>query len=182
MEKPVTVSRIGLFCLGLLALIPLCLVLWGMVLPAYAKALGAVASAILRGLSGAPIDGYSVEAEGLFNTGTRLAFEVGGRQPALDVGALVFNVPPFVALMVLTPGLRPRRRALSVAAGTIVLALGHTAYIVLAFLYAPRIAASPEIPTALGEVFLTLPFLLWILLGYWDRLAPLLRDPAPPAT
>jgi len=29
------------------------------------------------------------------------------------------------------------------------------------------------------ELFLTLPFLLWIVLGYWDKLMAFLAPPAP---
>jgi hypothetical protein len=52
-----------------------------------------------------------------------------------------------------------------------VLVIGHALYIILAFAFAESISRSPAIPTALAQLFLTLPFLLWVLLAYWEKLA-----------
>lgn len=168
-----------LFSAGLLVLIPVCLVLWGYALPYYADLLGNATAPVIRILLGMPIDSVDTVAQGLFNTGTLLRFNMGPRHPALNVGALVFNIPPFIALMAITPGLRWRRRLKALAIGLFVLFAGHVVYLLLAFAFASRIAHSPEIPTALGELFLTLPFLLWIVLGYWERLAGYLAPPTP---
>jgi hypothetical protein len=173
------VRKALLFSLGLLVLIPVCLILWGYVLPYYAQILGHAAAPAMR-LMGTPVESVDVKADGLFNTGTMLRFNIGRHHPALNVGALVFNVPPFVALMLLTPGLRWRRRLKALGIGVLVLCAGHLLYLLMAFAFSSRIAHSPEIPTALGELFLTLPFLLWIVLGYWERLAAFLAPPAAP--
>jgi hypothetical protein len=181
-----SLKRALLFILALLALVPVCLALWGLVLPAYARAVGSVTGFML-GTLGHPIQGVQITPQGILNTQTRLAFLLEGREPTLDIGALLFNVPPFIALMAATPGLALRCRIRRLTLGLAILAVGHVLYVALVFINAPRIAAAPQVPTALGEAFLTLPFLLWIVLGYWDRIAALFAPPektvpVPPAS
>jgi hypothetical protein len=175
------ISKALLFSAGLLVLIPLFLVLWGFVLPYYAEALGETTLPLMRLCSGMSIDSVDVVPDGQFNTQTRLRYNIAGRTPELNVGRLVFNVPPFIALMAITPGLRWRRRVKALLIGTAILFAGHVLFLLLAFVFSNRIAHAPELPTALAELFLTLPFLLWIVLGYWDKLAAYLAPP-PEAT
>ena len=163
------------FCLALLVAVPACLVLWGLILPWYAGFLAASTKAVLNVALGFSIDRAVVQPGGLFNTRTMLVYTLGERHPSLDVGALAFNIPPFVALVAVTPGLAWRRRLKALGAGIAILAVGHVIYIVMTFSLAGTIAESPQIPTALGELFLSLPFLLWIVLCYWERLAALLH-------
>ena len=35
-----------------------------------------------------------------------------------------------------------------------------------------------EVPTALVQFFLTLPFMLWIVFAYWEKLMTLFQDKA----
>lgn len=170
-----------LFCAGLMAAMPLFLVLWGYLLPAYGALLGHVTGALISVFQGTTVADVVVEPHGLFNTQTVLAFVIPGHTPRLNIGALVFNIPPFLALMLLSPGLPLRRRFWSTVVGVVILCVGHTLYIALAFRYASAIAKAPEIPTALGELFLTLPFLLWIILGYGDRLGRRAGDAEKPS-
>lgn len=158
------------FSAALLLTMPLWLVLWGYCLPTYSRILGTVTGAILSEILDVPLEGVRVEAQGLFNTRTALVFELAHRAPRLNVGALVFNVPLFLALMCLTPRLPWRRRVRATLAGLGIIVVGHVVFIVLAFRFASAIAGAPEIPTVLGELFLTLPVLLWIIFGYGDVL------------
>ncbi len=160
-----------LFSGALIVTMPLWLVLWGYLLPGYSRMLGVVTGTVLSGIVGVPLEGVHVDAHGLFNTRTALVFELAQRSPQLNVGALVFNVPPFLALMSLSPGLAWRRRIRATLIGLGIIMTGHVAYVVMAFRFASTIAASPEIPTVLGELFLTLPVLLWIVLGYAEAVS-----------
>src|SRR5947209_1210902 len=73
------------FCLGLLVLAPVCLVVWGLLLPLYADVLGVATSVILRIVFGFPVEDVTIKAEGLFNTRTLLTYTIAGREPAMNV-------------------------------------------------------------------------------------------------
>jgi hypothetical protein len=55
---------------------------------------------------------------------------------------------------------------------------------VLTFYFASYIAGAVEVPMALAQFFIMVPFLLWIALAYWDQLgasaAPASKPPAKP--
>ena len=67
-------------------------------------------------------------------------------------------------------GILKRIRILVV--GVIIIVFSHGATIVFRFLSAGRTA----LPTAIGFVAITLPFLLWIILACWDQLVAYLGD------
>ena len=158
------------FCARFLVVAPLCLLAWWALLPAYAWCLGQLTRLVLYPVLDAPIDEVLVERHGILSTGSLLRFVRAGATRSIPVGQLVSNVAPFAALVLATPGMAWRRRAVTLGIGSVLLALGHATYLPLVFVFAPTIAASPAIPTALGQVFITLPFLLWILLVYWERI------------
>jgi hypothetical protein len=162
-----------LFCLKFILVVPVCLVAWWGMVPAYTWGIGHLTSATLTAAAGADITGTAVERKGILNTGTELVFTVGGARRGMPITQVVSNVAPFLALVLATAGLSLRRRCAILAIGTGILILGHWAYLVFAFIFASRISASPHLPTALAQLFLTLPFLLWITLAYWGGLADL---------
>ena len=95
------------------------------------------------------------------------------------------NLPPLIILVLATPAVSGRRIVRAFAIGIPVLTLGHVAFITAAFLLRDQIRNQPEIPTGVGYVLLTLPFVLWILLIHWETIAkllPLPEDSSPPET
>ncbi|MFP4172416.1 MAG: exosortase H-associated membrane protein [Candidatus Hydrogenedentota bacterium] len=157
------------FCLKFIPAVAVCLTLWWLFLPYYGAFLGAVGEFLLENFTDVSVDGYAVEPDGILQTATTLAIITGGREMPIEIGHLVTNLPLFVALMLATGGLTWRRRGGMILLGAAILVVGHTTYLTLAFRYAGLISEAPQVPTALGEVFLTLPFLLWIILGYWPQ-------------
>lgn len=169
MAEELRIRSVALFFVKFLGLAPICLVLWWSLLPYYAHGLAITCTAILEHASLEPIHGVNVVAQGKVNTETILAFTLDGRERSIAVGLLATNVAPYVALVLATAGIRLARRLCILALGTGILILGHGVYLLVAFLFAEAISESPDIPTAIAQLFLTLPFLLWIVLAYWDR-------------
>ncbi|MBN2310718.1 MAG: hypothetical protein JXR94_17225 [Candidatus Hydrogenedentes bacterium] len=160
-------SSVILFVLRFALLAPLCLALWWLILPWYASALGFATRLMLNRFIEHPIDHVAVETAGLLNTSSALAFGAAGHERRIAVGQLVSNMAPYIALVLATRGLRVRRRIGALAVGAAVLIACHGLYLGLAYTWADSIAAHPQLPTALAQLFLTLPFLLWITLVYW---------------
>ncbi len=168
--------NILLFFLKFCFFAPVCLVLWWLCLPYYGWVVGQISGSILLHVTGIPLTSMDIVPDGVLNTETWLVFRVDGEK-RLPIGLLVTNVAPFLALVLSTGGLAWRRRLKVLGIGVAILAGGHVLYIVLAFVFSQRIALSREIPTALGQLFLTIPFLLWIVLAYWDRLSAYFVEP-----
>ena len=157
------------FCLKFIPAVAVCLTLWWLFLPYYGAFLGAVSEFLIGNLTDVSVDGYAVEPDGILQTTTTLAIITGGQEMPIEIGHLVTNLPVFVALMLATGALTWRWRAGMTLLGAAILVVGHATYLTLTFRYAGLISEAPQVPTALGEVFLTLPFLLWIVLGYWPQ-------------
>ena len=173
MGKPARVKGVASFAARFVVFGPLYLVLWWLVLPAYARLLGLVTSAVLKYIANIPVESFGVSNTGLtnpsgiLNTGTTLTFVVEGAPRTMPgLGSLVTNVAPFVALVLATSVLDIVRRAKIIGMGVPVLFVAHIAFIVVAFM-----AGASEFSTAIAQLFITLPFLLWIVLAYWDKLA-----------
>ena len=164
-------------CLRFIVLAPICLVLWLLVLPAYTWCVGHAAAMFLRYVVQTPIDGVVVTPAGLLNTDTELAYVIGPhRRTMKDVGHLVANIAPFIALVLATPALGVWRRLRILGIGIAIIFLFHAATIILRF-----VAGRTTLPTAIGFIAITLPFLLWIVLAYWDKLTAYLGNDEPPS-
>jgi hypothetical protein len=159
--------RVTLFALRLVCITPFVLVLWWLSMPLYSAVIGHIAALFLKYIGGYPIAHVVVKAEGLLNTDTTLGFDLGGRVPTTPVSWVVTNVAVFIALVLATRRLSWKQRGRALGIGIVVLAVTHIAHIIVFFAYAKTIARYPEIPTAIAQVFVTLPFLLWIVLAYW---------------
>lgn len=80
------------------------------------------------------------------------------------VGALrqrYINWIPFVGLVLVTPGLRMRRRALGLAGGLLALFVGH-----LTLNLTERVYKASHLPFVPSIVSDALPFLLWIIVAW----------------
>jgi hypothetical protein len=158
-------------------IVPFVLVAWWAIMPAYVLVLGKVAAFILRTMLGVPIESVRVfgtgmmNPEAVLNTGTTLGFILGAKERALLVSALVTNVAPYIALVLATPAMKPVRRVVILLVGVAILALTHLAFLILAFK-----AGRSDLMMATAQFFMMLPFLLWIVLAYWDKLISYFQD------
>lgn len=161
------------FCVKFLVLAVACLFIWLQALPYYAPLVGNATALVLNRFLDKPIQDVIVDARGLMNTETELTFIIGGRSLTMrDLGKLTTNIAPFVALVLATSGLAALRRLRILATGVTIIFLSHVAIIALRFVSAGRAA----IPNAVGLIAVTLPFLLWIVLAYWDKLLEFFAD------
>lgn len=153
-------------CVKFAILAPLCLVLWLVILPYYSTALGETSLVVLRSLFGYDITDVQTTVDpGFLNTGTRMVFSIGGRYRIMpDVGHLTANIAPFIALILATSGITLRRRFTALGIGVGIVFLSHVLTIVLRFT-----AGRTPFPTAIGFISITLPFLLWIVLAYREK-------------
>ncbi|MBI3118799.1 MAG: hypothetical protein HYZ00_08945 [Candidatus Hydrogenedentes bacterium] len=170
-------GSVVLFCLRFLVFVGVFVVVWWLLLPVYGWLLVQASGSVLRFVLHVPITYGDIKTSGILNTRSLLVFGVDQHEKALPIALLVTNVPPYLALVLATAGLTWARRLKIIVWGVGILALGHVLFIVYALkfvLSAQAGAAVPQqlgdIPTAVAQFYLTLPFLLWIIFAYWDRL------------
>ncbi len=82
-------------------------------------------------------------------------------------------------MVLATGGITWGRRLRALAIGLGILFVGHVGFLAYLFAFTRQVQQSPQIPTAVGLFLLTLPFMLWIVLAYWQKLAELFEEPAP---
>lgn len=153
------------FCFALFVLAPL----WWLCLPAYGWLLVQGCGSVLKWAFGMPILAGHVDVRGILNTESLLTFYVGDREQHMKFALLVTNLPSFLALVVATPALKWKRRLAIAATGAAILVAGHALYVMVALRFGEFLAANSEVATAISQFFLTLPFLLWIAMAYWNR-------------
>ncbi|HNT89346.1 MAG TPA: hypothetical protein PKL84_15900, partial [Candidatus Hydrogenedentes bacterium] len=155
------------FCRNFIELTLLLSVAWWWLLPYYGYAIAQLSAGVLLNGLDVPIEAARIDPNGILNTESALVFVLDGHELRLAVALLITNMAPYLALVLATPGLRVVRRLVILVAGAAVLFGGHVAFIVLALYFREAIAAAPHIPHAIAQFYLTLPFLLWIVLAYW---------------
>ena len=173
------VGRIAFFCLKFAVFSAVLLYLWWWkVQPQYVGLIGRIAGWILYNIANVPIEAMKVEIDpaGVLSTKTALVFIAEGQRYPIDVAYLVANIPPYFALVLATPGLAFRRVLKVLLIGLAILATGHILFLVLVFVFSGQVQESPEIPTAIGLFLMTLPFMLWIALAYWDKVVLLFEE------
>jgi len=84
-----------------------------------------------------------------------------GDAPIAPYRTRYINLVPFVSLILVTPGIALRRRAIGLGLGLVALFVSHLALNLTAY-YSPG-AALPIVPALFSD---TLPFLLWLAVAY----------------
>ncbi len=168
-----------LFCLKFVIFVSVLVILWWwLLLPHYAQFLLQCSGVILKYLLKMPIESGFIAVDGVLHTKTVLGFVVNGHKPAMPVALLVTNLPPYISLVLATSGLTVKKRLLIMVYGCSILCFFHVAFIVLAMRFSGIMNAGSEIPTAVVQFFLTLPFMLWIVFAYWNKLTDFIGDSA----
>jgi len=163
-----------MLCLKFLVLAPICLVIWLELLPAYTWCLGQTTGFFMKHVLDMPIDKIVVAKDGFLNTQTTLTFVIDERLRTSQLGKLVTNVAPFLALVLATSALGIWRRLRAIVIGVLILFFSHALTIVLIFAM-----GRSSLPYAVGLISITLPFLLWIVLAYWEKLTVYFSDDVP---
>lgn len=163
------------FCLKFLVAVIALVMLWWWLLPYYGYVLLQATGIPLRYLFGMAIEAGRVEASGLMRTGTQLIYTIAGHERSMHIALLATNVPPYAALILATAGLGWLRRIRILLQGVGILCLFHMLFIIVALRFQDDLLKVSEIPSAIILFFLTLPFMLWIVFAYWDRIRSLGR-------
>ena len=161
------------FCAKFLVFVCVLVMLWWwLVLPGYSWLLGQTTGQILIHAAGVPVEAVREDPQGPFNAETNLVFAVGGHDRVVPIGLLATNLPPYWALVLATAGLAFWKRLRILLYGTAVLCASHVVFIITIMRFQKQLMEASEIPTAIVQFFLTLPFLLWIVFAYWDKIMP----------
>jgi exosortase/archaeosortase family protein len=183
------IRTVAAFCLKFIVFVTVLTVFWWLLLPYYGYVLIQLTGGTLKYLLGVPLEAGYIQAQGMLNTESTLVFHIPPYAPTMPIALLITNLPPYVALVLATAGLAIWKRIRILAYGSGILAFGHALFIVLLamiFLEAQKpggeetfigsLATAKELPTAIIQFYLTMPFLLWIVFAYWDRLMGYLRE------
>jgi exosortase/archaeosortase family protein len=160
-----------LFCLRFILFAVCFQALWWYAIPWYGWFLVQVSGIILV-LLGIPIEAGYIESLGELplNTDASLVFHIGGLKRALPIALLVTNLPPYIALVLATGGHAFWKRLRILLYGCGILVSGHIFYIVILVKYQARLQEAQEIFYAIILFYLTLPFLLWIVFAYREKI------------
>ena len=110
------------------------------------------------------------------NSLTTIQFVTATERPTLPLAQVCTNVAPYLALVLASGGLKWSRRLAVAFVGVSILGLTHLLHLVCAFVWRDTVAAHPQVPTVLGQFAITLPFLLWIILCYWNSISGLVTN------
>ena len=166
------------FALRCLLLSPIVLVLWWTVSPQYAWVLGQICSPLINIFNDPNIRALFVRSEGIFNTNTVLILRTMRIEQTLDIAYLINNVPALIILSIATGSITWGRRLKILAIGGGILFASHVLFIVGMYTFSESAHLSSEIAVSLGQFLVTLPFVIWIVLAYWDKLGALFDEPA----
>ncbi len=175
MEETLRIRGILFFGLKFILWLIVAFVLWWWLIPYYGHGLGWLALKSLNGIFGMDFSEYSVHPQGWLNIDTMLSFD---QRLMMPLSMLTKNYPTYLALILATGGLGLWRRARVILYGSLIIMLGHLMYLVLALRFAQSIQESPEIPTALAEFFMIIPFILWVAFAYWDKIMAYISETA----
>jgi len=169
--RDANLKEVVFFCLKfLIFLLPLVAFWWYLALPWYGELLKQISGSILKYAFGANITSGDIQLKGLMNTESVLSFTIGNHEPAMPIVKLVSNIPPYLALVFATPGIAAIRRIKVTLYGLGILFFFHAGFIVFALRIQSYNVDYSKIPMALGQFMITLPFLLWIIFAYWDKI------------
>ncbi len=181
------IGRLAYLCAKFLLFAVVLAVAWWSFLPVYSWALMEVVGIILRTFAHVPIEAGEIRKAGILNTESLLAYRIAGTWLAIPVALLITNIPPYTALVMATAGLSWRRRLANLGYGCTLLVFGHVVFLLWAVLIRWwQVQAGqgvsgepPQIYAAVLQFYLTLPFLLWIVFPYWDKLSESRRSATP---
>jgi hypothetical protein len=171
MNRPHPAAGILWFFVKFVVIVAVLLTVWWTIQPQYVSVIGRLAGVAIVYLGGVDLDRTLVEVDesGVLNTRTSLVYIQSDRRYPINVAYLIANLPTYIALVLATTGLAWKRRLAALLIGGAVLLLGQVTFLAVMFIFARQVQSAPEVPTAFGMFIMTLPFLLWIVLAYRDR-------------
>lgn len=155
------------FCVKFLVVVIPLVCLWWSLIPLYGWLLVQISGVILKYVMGVPIVAGGIRSSGFLNTASTIYFAIQGYEfeKVSPIALLVTNLPPFVSLMIITK-INWRSKLIRSLIGSGIIALGHILFIVLVLRYQDALKKYSELPTAVIQFYLTMPFMLWIAMVF----------------
>ncbi|MEK7794402.1 MAG: hypothetical protein AAB353_07725 [Candidatus Hydrogenedentota bacterium] len=180
-QRPSPARGILFFFLRFALIAPVGLYIWwAYLLPPYAWLVGQGSGVLVNLLRGGPVLAMKIETDENFvlHAKSFITFTEAYRIRQFDVAYLVDSFPAYIILVLATSGLGLWRRLRVLFIGSTIILAGNVTYVsIMYFQHHPPGANT----YALGQFWLTLPFILWIVLAYWDRLGQFFGDEEPVA-
>jgi len=185
MAKEHPIGRALFFCVKFLFFLTIIMWAWLMLMPYYGWLLMQAGGGLLINVLGVPLEpGCKVETHGLLNFTSTITLAMHGRLPSSQYAQIAANLAPFLALVLATGRLSWKRRLLSLLGGSLILVACHIAFIVhLGYqMHLSYLGESHEIVVDASQVaiqfMIMLPFLLWLIFAYWDKLGAYFAEDA----
>lgn len=159
-----------LFCIKfILVVVPLVCIWWALI-PVYGWILVQISGSILRFIMGVPIMAGGIRPSGFLNTASVIYFVIQGYEfeKTSPIALLITNLPPFISLMLITR-ISWISRLKKILWGVGIIMLGHILFIVIVLRYQEVLKAYSELPMAVIQFYLTMPFMLWIAMVFRER-------------
>lgn len=158
------------FCMKFIIVVVPLVCLWWLFIPIYGWLLVQISGAILKFVMGVPIVAGGIRPSGFLNTASTIYFVIQGYEfeKASPIALLITNLPPFISLILITRiSLLSRLKKMLWGAGIIM--LGHILFIVIVLRYQEVLKQYNELPMAVIQFYLTMPFMLWIAMVFRER-------------
>ncbi len=186
MAREHPIGRALFFCVKFLLFLVVIMWAWLMLMPYYGWLLMQASGGLLMNVFGVPLEpGCSVQASGFLNFTSTITLAMDGHQPASNFTQVAANLAPFLALVLATGRLGLKRRLLILLGGSALLVACHIAFMTYigyqthrAFTSGAMAAHAVDISQVAIQFMIMLPFLLWLVLAYWDKLAGYFSDGA----
>ncbi|MCX8065015.1 MAG: hypothetical protein N3G21_07570 [Candidatus Hydrogenedentes bacterium] len=155
------------FCVKFLIVVIPLVCLWWSLIPVYGWLLVQISGWILKYVMSVPILAGGIRSEGFLNTASTIYFVIEGYEfeKASPIALLVTNLPPFISLMFITK-MKLRTKLIRSLIGTGIITLGHILFIVIVLKYQEVLKEYSELPIAVIQFYLTMPFMLWITMVF----------------
>lgn len=169
------------FCIKFIVVVIPLVCIWWWLIPIYGWILVQISGAILRFVMGVPILAGGVRPDGFLNTGSTIYFLIQGYEfeKASPIALLITNLPPFISLMLITR-ISWINRLKKIIWGSIIIILGHILFIVIVLRYQEVLKQYSQLPVAVIQFYLTMPFMLWIAMVFRDLFLKRSEEKIPP--
>lgn len=158
------------FCTKFIIVVVPLVCLWWLFIPVYGWILVQISGAILKFIMGVPIVAGGIRPSGFLNTASSIYFVIQGYEfeKASPIALLITNLPPFISLVLITR-ISWFSRLKKMLWGSSIIILGHILFIVIVLRYQEILKAYSELPMAVIQFYLTMPFMLWIAMVFRER-------------
>ncbi len=158
------------FCIKFIVVVVPLVCIWWALIPVYGWVLVQISGSILKYIMGVPIVAGGIRPSGFLNTASTIYFAIQGYEfeKVSPIALLITNLPPFISLILITK-ISWISRLKKILFGSTIIILGHILFIVIVLRYQEVLKEYSELPVAVIQFYLTMPFMLWIAMVFRER-------------